>query len=107
MPQVTTRLSEEQIEKIESKKTTVYKFLQEAVDEKLINDERKKEVKIDEDSTTELLLDLVQTVSERLKEINFSISNIDKELLRNNEIAKNKLGIIAEILEAKKWKRES
>jgi hypothetical protein len=28
-------------------------------------------------------------------------------LLRNNEIAKNKLGIIAEILEAKKWKRES
>lgn len=102
MPQVTTRLSEEQIEKIESKKTTVYKFLQEAVDEKLINDERKKEVKIDEDSTTELLLDLVQTVSERLKEINFSISNIDKELLRNNEIAKNKLGIIAEILEAKK-----
>ena len=107
MPQVTTRLSEEQIEKIESKKTTVYKFLQEAVDEKLINDERKKEVKIDEESTTELLLDLVQTVSERLKEINFSISNIDKELLRNNEIAKNKLGMIAEILEAKKWKRES
>ena len=107
MPQVTTRLSEEQIEKIESKKTTVYKFLQEAVDEKLINDERKKEVKMDEGSTTELLLDLVQTVSERLKEINFSISNIDKELLRNNEIAKNKLGIIAEILEAKKWKRES
>ena len=107
MPQVTTRLSEEQIEKIELKKTTVYKFLQEAVDEKLINDERKKEVKMDEGSTTELLLDLVQTVSERLKEINFSISNIDKELLRNNEIAKNKLGIIAEILEAKKWKRES
>ena len=107
MPQVTTRLSEEQIEKIELKKTTVYKFLQEAVEEKLINDERTKEVKIDEGSTTELLLDLVQTVSERLKEINFSISNIDKELLRNNEIAKNKLGIIATILEAKKWKRES
>ena len=107
MPQVTTRLSEEQIEKIELKKTTVYRFLQLAVDEKLINDERKKEVKMDEGSTTELLLDLVQTVSERLKEINFSISNIDKELLRNNEIAKNKLGIIATILEGKKWKRES
>ena len=102
MRRVATKLEEEQIEKIEEKGTTVYRFLQEAVKEKLINDERKNEVKIDEDSTTELLLDLVQTVSERLKEINFSISNIDKELLRNNEIAKNKLGIIAEILEAKK-----
>ncbi len=107
MRQVATKLEEEQIQKIEEKGTTVYRFLQEAVKEKLINDERKNEVKIDEGSTTELLLDLVQTVSERLKEINFSISNIDKELLRNNEIAKNKLGIIAEILEAKKWKRES
>ena len=107
MRQVATKLEEEQIQKIEEKGTTVYRFLQEAVKEKLINEERKNEVKIDEGSTTELLLDLVQTVSERLKEINFSISNIDKELLRNNEIAKNKLGIIAEILEAKKWKRES
>ncbi len=107
MRQVATKLEEEKIQKIEEKGISVYRFLQLAVDEKLINDERKNEVKIDEGSTTELLLDLVQTVSERLKEINFSISNIDKELLRNNEIAKNKLGIIAEILEAKKWKRES
>ena len=107
MRQVATKLEEEKIQKIEEKGISVYRFLQLAVDEKLINDERKNEVKIDEDSTTELLLDLVQTVSERLKEINFSISNIDKELLRNNEIAKNKLGIIATILEGKKWKRES
>ena len=107
MRQVATKLEEEKIQKIEEKGISVYRFLQLAVDEKLINDERKKEVKMDEGSTTELLLDLVQTVSERLKEINFSISNIDKELLRNNEIAKNKLGIIAAILESKKWKRES
>lgn len=107
MRQVATKLEEEKIQKIEEKGISVYRFLQLAVDEKLINDERKKEVKIDAGSTTELLLDLVQTVSERLKEINFSISNIDKELLRNNEIAKNKLGLIAEILETKKWKRES
>ena len=102
MRQVATKLEEEKIQKIEEKGISVYRFLQLAVDEKLINDERKKEVKMDEGSTTELLLDLVQTVSERLKDINSSISNIDKELLRNNEIAKNKLGIIAEILEAKK-----
>lgn len=107
MRQVATKLEEEKIQKIEEKGISVYRFLQLAVDEKLINDERKKEVKMDEGSTTELLLDLVQTVSERLKDINSSISNIDKELLRNNEIAKNKLGLIAEILETKKWKRES
>lgn len=102
MRQVATKLEEEKIQKIEEKGISVYRFLQLAVDEKLINDERKEEVKIDESSTTELLLDLVQTVSERLKDINSSISNIDKELLRNNEIAKNKLGLIAEILETKK-----
>ena len=102
MRQVATKLEEEKIQKIEEKGISVYRFLQLAVDEKLINDERKKEVKMDEGSTTELLLDLVQTVSERLKDINSSISNIDKEFLRNNEIAKNKLGLIAEILETKK-----
>ena len=107
MRQVATKLEEEKIQKIEEKGISVYRFLQLAVDEKLINDERKKEVKMDEGSTTELLLDLVQTVSERFKEINFSISNNDKELHRNNEIAKNKLGIIATILEGKKWKRAS
>lgn len=98
MTLVSTRLTDEQIQKIEEKGIKVYRFLQIAVEEKLSSDDIPREQKIDQESTTELLLDLIQTVTKRLGDIDIGIKNIDSELVKNNEIAKNKLGLIAEIL---------
>lgn len=98
MTLVSTRLTDEQIQKIEEKGISVYRFLQIAVEEKLSSDDIPREQKIDLESTTELLLDLIQTVTKRLGDIDIGIKNIDSELVKNNEIAKNKLGLIAEIL---------
>ena len=98
MTLVSTRLTDEQIQKIEEKGISVYRFLQIAVEEKLSSDDIPREQKIDQESTTELLLDLIQTVTKRLGDIDIGIKNIDSELVKNNEIAKNKLGLIAEIL---------
>ena len=98
MTLVSTRLKDEQIQKIEEKGISVYRFLQIAVEEKLSSDDIPREQKIDQESTTELLLDLIQTVTKRLGDIDIGIKNIDSELVKNNEIAKNKLGLIAEIL---------
>ena len=101
MTLVSTRLKDEQIQKIEEKGISVYRFLQIAVEEKLSSDDIPREQKIDQESTTELLLDLIQTVTKRLGDIDIGIKNIDNELVKNNEIAKNKLGLIAEILRNK------
>ncbi len=101
MTLVSTRLTDEQIQKIEEKGISVYRFLQIAVEEKLSSDDIPREQKIDQESTTELLLDLIQTVTKRLGDIDIGIKNIDNELVKNNEIAKNKLGLIAEILRNK------
>ena len=101
MTLVSTRLTDEQIQKIEEKGIKVYRFLQIAVEEKLSSDDIPREQKIDQESTTELLLDLIQTVTKRLGDIDIGIKNIDSELVKNNEIAKNKLGLIAEILRNK------
>lgn len=96
MTQVTTKLTEEQIEKIEEKNMTVYKFLQLAVEEKLINDEKKVEPQED---TSNVLFEIVKSLNERLAEISLELKNIDSEVAKNNTIAKEKLQIIADALQ--------
>jgi ribosomal protein S20 len=44
MPKVYTSLSQAQVERIEQSGKTIYQFLKEAVEEKFINDEEKKEL---------------------------------------------------------------
>ena len=84
MISVNTKLDEQVFEQIISSKITPYKFLQEAVKEKLSSDAKQKEFE-------NLMFDIVSAVNSRLE-------GFEKELAISNTIAREKLSIIAEKL---------
>ena len=98
MKKCMTALTKEQVSEILENGFTVYAFLQEAAFEKLEKINSSEKALDNENRTTEILIELIQSVSENLKKITNGIEDVDEKISRTNDIAVNRLKMIVDVL---------